>query len=104
MGERPFDPPSRKELCRTDLAVQAMKFLLASGEVVELGPEIVLSAEAFARATALLRRHLASRGTATVSELKSVLSSSRRVMVPLLERLDRDGVTRRVGDARALAT
>jgi len=38
-----------------------------------------------------------------VSELRQALESSRRIMVPLLERLDREGVTRRVGDKRKLA-
>jgi len=37
-----------------------------------------------------------------VSDLRQRLQSSRRIMVPLLERLDRDGVTRRVGDKRTL--
>jgi selenocysteine-specific elongation factor len=37
-----------------------------------------------------------------VSQLRQALGSSRRVMVPLLERLDRDGVTRRTGDKRML--
>ena len=37
-----------------------------------------------------------------MSELKPVLGVSRRIMVPLLERLDRDGVTARKGDVRVL--
>jgi selenocysteine-specific elongation factor len=45
---------------------------------------------------------ISNNGPATVSELRQALGSSRRVMVPLLERLDRDGVTRRVGDKRML--
>jgi hypothetical protein len=34
--------------------------------------------------------------------LRQALGSSRRIMVPLLERLDRDGFTARVGDKRRL--
>jgi selenocysteine-specific elongation factor len=102
--QHPLDPPSKKDLCKSDLAVQAMRFLMASGEVVEVGPDVVLSAEAFAFATRAVRSHLQTRGTSTVSELKAVLGSSRRVVVPLLERLDRDGVTRRQGDVRTLKT
>jgi selenocysteine-specific elongation factor len=45
-----------------------------------------------------LRQH----GRATVSELKTALGSNRRIMVPLVEWLDRRGVTRRVGDYRVL--
>jgi selenocysteine-specific elongation factor len=45
---------------------------------------------------------ISKNGPATVSELRQALGSSRRIMVPLLERLDREGVTRRVGDKRCL--
>jgi selenocysteine-specific elongation factor len=45
---------------------------------------------------------ISKNGPATVSQLRQALGSSRRVMVPLLERLDRDGVTRRTGDKRIL--
>jgi len=51
-----------------------------------------------ARITEFISKH----GRATVSELRQALESSRRIMVPLLERLDRDGITRRVGDKRML--
>jgi selenocysteine-specific elongation factor len=37
-----------------------------------------------------------------VSALRQALGTNRRVMVPLLERLDRDGVTLRRGDQRVL--
>jgi selenocysteine-specific elongation factor len=46
---------------------------------------------------------ISKNGPATVSQLRQRLESSRRIMVPLLERLDREGVTRRVGDKRKLA-
>jgi selenocysteine-specific elongation factor len=45
---------------------------------------------------------ISKNGPATVSQLRQALRSSRRVMVPLLERLDRDGVTTRTGDKRRL--
>jgi selenocysteine-specific elongation factor len=97
-----LDPPSRKELVTGDAAMQALKFLIAQGEAIELGPEVVLSADAYAKARQDVRAHLQAHGQATVSELKNALNSSRRIMVPLLEKLDRDGVTRRQGDKRVL--
>jgi len=45
---------------------------------------------------------ISKNGPATVSELRQALESSRRIMVPLLEKLDREGVTRRMGDKRSL--
>lgn len=79
-----------------------MKFLIASGEVIEAGPDIVLSADAYRSAVDVVRRHIQSRGPSTVTDLKTALASNRRVTVPLLERLDRDGITRRQGDVRVL--
>jgi selenocysteine-specific elongation factor len=102
LGENPLAPPSRKELARTDLTQQALRFLISDGSVVELSPEVVLGADAVAGAIDRIRSYLQSHQTATVSELKTVLNSNRRVMVPLLEHLDRAGVTRREGDLRRL--
>lgn len=102
LANDPFNPPSRRQLAGDDLSVQALKFLIAGGEAVEIGPDVVLSAEAYARAIDRVRTHLHGHGPSTVSELKALLASSRRVMVPLVERLDRDGVTRRQGDRRVL--
>jgi selenocysteine-specific elongation factor len=62
----------------------------------------VLLRESFERMQSLVAEFISNNGPATVSELRQALGSSRRIMVPLLERLDRDGVTRRVGDKRML--
>jgi selenocysteine-specific elongation factor len=102
LREHPFDPPSRNQLLRDDASASALKFLIATGEAVEIGPDAVLSAEAYSRATEMVRNYLREHGPATVSQLKALLSSSRRVMVPLVEKLDRDGITRRQGDLRVL--
>jgi selenocysteine-specific elongation factor len=50
----------------------------------------------------MVREFIRSHGPATVSELRQMLGNSRRVALPLLERLDRDGVTLRQGDKRSL--
>ncbi len=102
LAENPFEPPSRNQLAADAVSQQALKFLLTNGEAVEISPEVILSSDAFGRAVELVRQHLRARGPATVSELKTLLGSSRRIMVPLLEKLDRDGITRRDGDRRSL--
>jgi selenocysteine-specific elongation factor len=104
LAARPFDPPSRKELAPDDVSFGALKFLLSTGEAVEISSEIVLGAEAYDHAIALIRGHLKIHQAATVSELKTLLNSSRRIMVPLLEYLDKQGITRREGDKRRLGS
>jgi selenocysteine-specific elongation factor len=102
LSAKPFDPPARKELAPDAVGQQALRFLVETGEAVESGDDAVLSSEGYARAVEAIRAHLRTKGSATVSELKPVLGVSRRIMVPLLERLDRDGVTLRKGDVRVL--
>ncbi|HZL36216.1 MAG TPA: selenocysteine-specific translation elongation factor [Tepidisphaeraceae bacterium] len=104
LNARPWDPPSRKELTLDDASFQAMKFLINSGEVIAVGNELVLAAEHYGQAVQAIRRHLQSRGPSTVSDLRQVLNSTRRVMIPLLEKLDREGITARQGDKRVAAT
>jgi len=102
LGAKPLDPPSRKELAPDVSSQQALRFLVQTGEAVELSPDVVLAVESFAHATELVRRFLGQHGAATASELRQALGTSRRILIPLLERLDKDGVTRRDGDKRVL--
>ncbi len=97
---KPFDPPPRREI-ETDLNAQrVLRFLIETGEVSEVGSDVVLLRENFERMKDAVADFISQNGPATVSELRQRLQSSRRIMVPLLERLDREGVTRRVGDKR----
>jgi selenocysteine-specific elongation factor len=99
---KPLEPPSRKELTPDHPAVQAMRFLLQSGEAVEIGDELVLHADPYQHAVEQVRAHIQKHGGASVSELRQLLNTSRRIMVPLLEKLDREGITLRQGDKRVL--
>ncbi len=47
LSARPLDPPSRKKLCPTDLSHQALRFMIATGEVVQINPDLVLGAESY---------------------------------------------------------
>jgi selenocysteine-specific elongation factor len=102
LSARPLEPPSRKELAPDGSSQQALRFLFETGEAIELGDEVVLLTEHFNRASETIKKFLRERGFATVSELRQALATSRRIMVPLLERLDRDGITLREGDRRVL--
>ena len=102
LSARPLEPPSRKELAPDPLSQQAMRFLLETGEVIEIGDELVLHHAGYDKAVDAIRTHIRAKGGASVSELRQVLNTSRRIMVPLLEKLDRDGITLRQGDKRVL--
>ena len=69
-----------------------------------MSAELVLAAESYQRVRAAVVRYLRSQGPATASDLRQMLGTTRRIMIPVLEHLDREGVTRREGDRRALRT
>ena len=102
LAARPFDPPSRKELIVDAAAHQAFRFLSETGEVVVLNEDVLLSADAFEQMKSRIAQALRASGPATVSELRQMLGTTRRIVVPLLERCDREGLTSRQGDRRAL--
>jgi len=79
-----------------------MRFLLETREAAQLGDDVIVLTESFDRMTQIVRDLLRARGRATASELRQAIGGSRRVVIPLLERLDREGVTRREGDFRIL--
>jgi selenocysteine-specific elongation factor len=99
---QPLDPPSRKSIESNPQARQVVRFLIENGDITELALDVVLLRESFERMKAQVAEFISKNGPATVSQLRQALGSSRRVMVPLLERLDREGVTRRLGDKRML--
>jgi selenocysteine-specific elongation factor len=103
LAKKPFDPPPRREI-ETDLYAQrVLRFLIETGKVSEVGSDVILLQENFKRMKDAVADFISQSGPATVSELRQSLQSSRRIMVPLLEKLDRDGMTRRIGDKRTLA-
>jgi selenocysteine-specific elongation factor len=102
LTEQPFDPPSRKAIESDPQVRQVVRFLIDNGDVTELAADVVLLRESFERMKSQVTEFISKNGPATVSQLRQTLGSSRRVVVPFLERLDRDGVTTRAGDKRRL--
>jgi selenocysteine-specific elongation factor len=102
LAAKPFDTPSRNQLAPDAATQQALRFLRESGEVLELADEVVLLADSFSRMKQIVGQTLAQKGRATASELRQALGTPRRIVIPVLERLDQDGFTRRQGDFRTL--
>jgi selenocysteine-specific elongation factor len=70
---------------------------------MELNDDVVLASEQFAKMRDAIVAFLRENNSGGASELRQLLDTSRRVIIPFLERLDRDGITRRIGDKRILA-
>jgi selenocysteine-specific elongation factor len=88
----PFSPPDVDD---PGLA----RALVRHGTLVDVGG-IMFTASAVDRARALVAEQLARQGTISVADARDLLATSRKYVVPLLEHFDREGLTRRRGDAR----
>mgnify|MGYP001015728872 CR=1 FL=1 len=96
------DPPARKYITENSTGRQALQFLIDAGEVVDVSPDLVLGTAQFNRCRLLVKQHLRKHGQATASELRTAMDTTRRIVIPLLEKMDRDGVTVRRGNVRVL--
>ena len=50
----------------------------------------------------IVKQYLRKHTQATASDLRKAMNVSRRILIPVLEKLDRDGLTARRGDVRVL--
>jgi selenocysteine-specific elongation factor len=73
-----------------------------SERIVRFGGDLAYTSERFAEARALVVARCTEHGSVALAEVRDDLGASRRIAQGLLERLDADGVTRRVGDRRVL--
>jgi len=103
LSAKRFDPPDRKGLSQDRNLQQALRFLIDKGEIVEITREIVVLREAAEQMQKTVTEFLSEHGSATASQLRQKIGTTRRVIIPFLEYLDRTGVTRRIGDERVLA-
>jgi selenocysteine-specific elongation factor len=92
----PFAPPSPAEAGASPALVRT---LTREGLLTELDG-VVFATSALDRARELVLAALREQGTVTVADVRDVLGSTRKFVVPIVTWLDRTGVTRRRGDDR----
>ena len=77
-------------------------FLENEGRLVRLTDGYVMSVDAYAEARRLVVDECETSGSIRLARLRDIAGINRRAAQTILERLDADGVTRRVGDERVL--
>ena len=81
---------------------EVVRALAQRGELVRLSDDIAFTREAYSQAVALVTDEIATAGSVTVAQVRDRMGASRRPVLALLEHLDSEKVTRRVGDQRVL--
>jgi selenocysteine-specific elongation factor len=103
-ADSPLSPPTKDEIqALGDEYEVVLTFLIQKGELVEFKDGILFRdsdvEDIKAKVTQFIRQH----GQATVGQLREHLGTTRKYMVPILEKLDQSGITQREGDKRTLA-
>ena len=97
LAAEPYSPP-------TDSPVDAetLSLLVADGKVVKVSESVVFDAAAYQDMVDRIGGFATERGQITVADVRDLFDTSRKYALALLEHLDRQRITRRVGDARVL--
>ncbi|HVM12165.1 MAG TPA: selenocysteine-specific translation elongation factor [Actinomycetota bacterium] len=93
-------PPDAAELGRLGFDRDLVDAACATGLLVRVSQELVVTPAFAARAEELARRGAATPSGLTVSRFRELLGTTRKYALPLLGWLDARGVTRREGDVR----
>jgi selenocysteine-specific elongation factor len=92
----PFAPPAPVDVGATTALVRA---LVQTGALVDLDG-VIFTRAALDRARQLVADAVIARGQLTVADVRNLLDSSRKYVLPIVNRMDTEGVTRRRGDLR----
>ena len=102
-----LNPPTLNELAKAagqnEAATQtAVDYLVGSGRAKVLHEGVLFSTKALEFAEKSIRDFLKGKGEAAAKDFKEVLPTSRKFLIPLLEYMDAQGVTRNVKGVRTL--
>ncbi len=99
LEETGFKTPSILEL---DLSKRIMEYLAQQGKVIVIG-ELIFHKTVFEQGVELVVSNLKDKPKgANLAELKDLLQTTRKYIVPILEYLDGMGITKRIGEVRIL--
>jgi len=97
----PYNTPSVKQVLSW-VGEEVLAYLLSTGILIQVGQDVLFTAQDHSRMVAAIREQLSERGTLTVADVRDLFKTSRKYSLALLEDLDTQGITVREGDARRL--
>jgi len=97
----PYNTPSFK-VSAAQVGEDVLNALIELDQLISLSSEVLLTPETYASTVAQIKTYLQTHGTITVAIARDLLGTSRKYALALLEHLDAQGVTKRVGDERVL--
>ena len=107
LGANPLTPPDLQQIERTTgigqaKLMQVMRVLERDRSVVRVGADLYFLGGTLEDVTRTLRKEFSDSAEITPAMFRDRFSTSRKYAIPLLEYLDREGITVRAGDTRRL--
>lgn len=93
----PYSPPTDNAL-PSDL----LGYLSDTGQVVKVDNTLVFITAAYQEMVSAVTEYIVANGNITVGDARTLFNSSRKYILPFLEYLDQQRVTKRIGDERVL--
>ncbi|MFH1652030.1 MAG: selenocysteine-specific translation elongation factor [Chloroflexota bacterium] len=97
LKQNPYSPPA-EHIPEPDL----LNLLVEQGEVVKMSENIVFTAAVYREMVARVKEYLREHGKVSLGEVRDMFQTSRKYTQALLDYLDGEKITRRVGDDRVL--
>jgi selenocysteine-specific elongation factor len=103
-GDARFIPPAPDQVIQTAPDPQRSRALLHAlldkGELIRLTQDLVMTGTALAEIEQGVIEMLQKKGEISVADVRERFGCTRKYLIPLLEHMDRKGITRRSGDRR----
>ena len=93
----PYSPPTNSPLTPDLLSV-----IVERGLVVKTSGDVVFGCQAYEEMTGKIMKHIHTAGSITIGDVRNMFTTSRKYALALLEYMDDQGLTQRVGDSRIL--
>ena len=100
-----FQPPMKEEISQSLKLEQKhlsdiLKLMVKEGNLVRISESFYIAASSYGKMIENLRSFYSKKSEMTVAEFKDILNTTRKYAIPLLEYLDSNKITVRVGDVR----
>jgi selenocysteine-specific elongation factor len=97
----PWNTPLLKD-AEQSVGADVLAALIDLGQLIKLSEEVLLLAATYRSGVEEIRAYLIEHKTITVAQVRDLFDTSRKYALALMEHLDTQGITKRVGDARLL--
>ena len=97
LESNPYSPPTE-----SPVDPDMLELLAAEGKVVKVSENVVFSSSAYQDMVDRISIHLGEHGQITVADVRDLFGTSRKYAIALMDHLDQQRITRRVGDSRVL--